>query len=263
MISIQNVKMNYPIPKRYIDLIFHPINKKYFTALHKMNFEIREGDRIAFLGANGAGKTTLLKLIGGLLYPTSGNVYVNNFDTIKQNLKARKCVGFVLNEERSFYWRLTGIQNLRFFGILDNWKGAALEKKIEELILMVGLENAANKVFAGYSSGMKQRLAIARGLLSDPDILILDEPTRTLDPISAGDIKNIITQRIHEKKERTLLIATHKLDEAQALCNQVCIMKSGRILIHSSLEELLAQYITLDNCYKSIINIVPNSISDL
>jgi ABC-2 type transport system ATP-binding protein len=259
MISIEDVRMDYPVPKKYADLILHPFSKKYFTALHKINFEINEGDRIAFLGSNGAGKTTLLKLIGGLLYPASGNIYVNGYNTIKQNLSARKCVGFVLNEERSFYWRLTGIQNLRFFGALDNWKGTALERKIEELIKLVGLESSANKLFAGYSSGMKQRLAIARGLLSDPDILILDEPTRTLDPVSADDVKNIITQRIHEKKERTLLIATHKLDEAQDLCNKVCIMKSGYILRYSSLEELLTQYVTLDNCYKSIINTIPNS----
>jgi ABC-2 type transport system ATP-binding protein len=259
MISIQDVKMDYPIPKRYTDMIFHPLSKKYFIALHKINLEIKSGDRIAFLGTNGAGKTTLLKLIGGLLYPRFGNIYVNSYNTVRQNLKARKCVGFVLNEERSFYWRLTGVQNLRFFGVLDNWKGMALEKKIGELIKLVGLENSANKLFAGYSSGMKQKLAIARGLLSDPDILILDEPTRTLDPISADDVKNIITQRVHENKERTLLIATHKLDEAEVLCNQVCIMKSGYILTYSSLEELLTQYVTLDNCYKSIINTTPNS----
>src|SRR5690554_13307 len=211
MIIAENISMHYPIPKKYIEYITKPFKQEKFTALHGLSLKIDDGDRVAFLGTNGAGKTTFLKIIGGLLYPTSGTLTVNGCDTSKENLKARKNVGFVLNEERSFYWRLTGKQNLEFFGTLDNLHGEELRNKVQELIKLVGLEDAQNKLFAGYSSGMKQRLAIARGLLSDPDILILDEPTRTLDPISAEDISHIISDRIHSKKGRTLLIATHSL----------------------------------------------------
>ena len=209
---------------------------------------------MAFLGTNGAGKTTFLKLIGGLLYPSTGKIKVNDYDTIKENLKARKSVGFVLNEERSFYWRLTGIQNLMFFGTLDNLYGEKLEYKVNELINLVGLEKAKNKLFAGYSSGMKQRLAIARGLLSDPSILILDEPTRTLDPISAKDIKDIISERIHKDQERTLLIATHSLYEAETLCNKVCFMKNGRIIKFALIDELLVQFGSIENCYNILFD---------
>ena len=158
-----------------------------------------------------------------------------------------------LIEERSFYWRLSGKQNLEFFGTLDNLHGDELQHKVQELIKLVGLEDAQHKLFAGYSSGMKQRLAIARGLLSEPDILILDEPTRTLDPISAEDISYIISDRIHSKKGRTLLIATHSLAEAQALCNKACIMKKGRILVYTEIEKLLAEYGSLKSCYKTLI----------
>lgn len=253
MINVQNIYMHYPVPKKYVEHITKPFKQDKFIALHGLSLNIETGDKVAFLGANGAGKTTLLKIIGGLLYPTSGTVMVNGYDIIKDNLKARKRVGFVLNEERSFYWRLSGKQNLLFFGTLDNLHGKELEKKVSDLIQLVGLEDAQHKLFAGYSSGMKQRLAIARGLLSDPDILILDEPTRTLDPISAEDISHIISERIHSKKGRTLLIATHSLNEAQSLCNKACIMKDGIILEYTTIEELLSKFDTLDNCYKTLI----------
>ena len=255
MISAENIYMHYPVPKKYIEYITKPLKQDRFTALHELNLEIEEGDSVAFLGTNGAGKTTLLKIIGGLLYPTSGKLTVNGYDTTKDNLKARKRVGFVLNEERSFYWRLSGKQNLLFFGTLDNMYGDELENKVNELIQLVGLEDAQHKLFAGYSSGMKQRLAIARGLLSDPDIIILDEPTRTLDPISVEDISHIISDRIHSKKGRTLLIATHSLAEAQSLCNKTCIMKKGRILVYTEIENLLVEYGSLERCYKTLIGL--------
>lgn len=243
--------MHYPTPKKYIEYITKPFTSECFTALRGVSINIKKGDRVAFLGANGAGKTTLLKLIGGLLYPSSGLIKVNEFDTTKENLKARKYVGFVLNEERSFYWRLTGIENLKFFGTLDNLHGKLLDEKVNTLINLVGLKDAKDKLFAGYSSGMKQRLAIARGLLSDPSILILDEPTRTLDPISARDIKNILLERIHISKERTLLIATHSFREAGALCNRVCFMKKGEIILFEEIQELLSKFGTIEDCYNS------------
>jgi ABC-2 type transport system ATP-binding protein len=253
MISIQNVYMQYPIPKKYIDFITMPFKIKKHTALEDICLDIQNGDRVAFLGVNGAGKTTLLKLIGGLLYPTQGHVLVNGFDTVKNNLRARRNVGFVLNEERSFYWRLTGIQNLKFFGALDNLYGKNLKARIKEVIQLVGLNEAGDRLFAGYSSGMRQRLAIARGLLLNPNTLILDEPTRTLDPISAEDVKNILLERIHYTHERTLLIATHRLDEAEVLCNKICIMKKGVILTFDDTKKLIEKYGSLANCYKKLI----------
>ena len=255
MIEINNVHMSYPKEKRYVDYLLHPFKRDTHLALKGIDLKIDSGDRIAFLGANGAGKTTLLKLIGGLLYPTKGNIIIDGYDTISHNMLARKSVGFVLNEERSFYWRLTGKQNLQFFGKLDNLEGNKLKTKIDEVLYLVELDNdAINRRFAGYSSGMKQRLAIARGLLSDPKILILDEPTRTLDPISAESIKNILEKRLHQNTQRTLLIATHRLEEAEALCNKLCIMNKGNVLLYSNTKEVLTAYKSLHECYKSVIN---------
>ena len=251
MIDIQKVSMYYPIPKRYMELLLNPFSSKQFTALDNISLDIKDGDSVAFLGANGAGKTTLLKLVGGLLYPSKGHVNVNGYDTVKKNIKSRKNVGFVLNEERSFYWRLTGRQNLEFFGALDNLYGGELQNKIDALINLVDLNRAADELFAGYSSGMKQKLAIARGLLSDANTLILDEPTRTLDPIFAEEIKNILLKRI--SKEKTLLIATHRLDEAEVLCNKICIINKGHCLIYGKTSDLIAKYGSLMKCYTELV----------
>ncbi len=163
------------------------------------SIEVEKGDRIAVMGPNGAGKTTLLKLIGGLLLPTAGDIVVNGFSTVHHNSAARKSVGFVLNEERSFFWRLTAAQNLEFFGALDNLWGADLRDRIRELIPLVGLEEAADKPISAYSSGMKQRLALARGLIAEPEVLILDEPTRALDPVACDELIELILSRIYQE----------------------------------------------------------------
>jgi ABC-2 type transport system ATP-binding protein len=258
MIQIKDVSMRFPVPKRYKDyLLFR--NTNHVTVLKHVNIDIKEGDQVAFLGVNGAGKTTLLKLIGGLLYPTSGQIEVDGYDTIKNNLAGRKAVGFVLNEERSFYWRLSGVQNLEFFGVLDNLEGPDLKEKINELIKLVGLDHARNRLFATYSSGMKQRLALARGLLRNPKILILDEPTRTLDPQAVEDIKHLISDKIHEDEQRTLLIATHRFDEVEELCNKVCMMKNGEVASFMAVDEIRSQYGSIARFYHSIMN-KPNTV---
>ncbi|MBB5441231.1 ABC-2 type transport system ATP-binding protein [Pedobacter sp. AK017] len=249
MITLNNVSMHFPVPKRYLDYLRHPFRSAQFIALTKVNMTIETGDRVVFLGVNGAGKTTLLKLIGGLLYPTSGEILVNGFNTVSQNLEARGDVGFVLNEERSFYWRLTGRQNLDFFGMLDNLNADLLKTRIHELFHLVGLDGAADKAVANYSSGMKQRLALARGLLNEPQILILDEPTRTLDPQAVIDIKDLISHKIHDNRKITLLIATHKFDEAEELCTKICIVKQGQIVAYQRMKDVKENFGSIADFY--------------
>ncbi len=250
MIALENVTVCYPVPKRYREYVLHPFTPpRRVTGIEDVTFTVERGERVAFLGPNGAGKTTLLKVIGGLILPTKGTVRVNGRNTSRENTAARKSVGFVMNEERSFYWRLTAKQNLEFFGVLDNLRGPVLQGRIRELLNLVGLEDSADQQVAGYSSGMRQRLAIARGLLADPDVLILDEPTRALDPVAAEDLTKLLIDRIHRYHEKTLLIATHKLDEVLALCNRMCVVREARIAasddvaqIHSRPGSLFARY---------------------
>ena len=227
---MRGVTMRFPIVKRYRELILHPLRpRRVATALQGVNLEVERGDRIAVMGPNGAGKTTLLKLIAGLLLPTEGEVLVNGRSTLRHNAAARTSVGFVFNEERSFFWRLTAVQNLEFFGALDNLRGTDLRRRIQELIHLVGLEDAANTPIGDFSSGMKQRLALARGLMAEPDVLILDEPTRALDPVACDELVDLIMRRIYRDARKTLLIATHRLEEATRLCSKVLIIDEGRL----------------------------------
>jgi ABC-2 type transport system ATP-binding protein len=243
--------MHFPIAKRYREMALHPFRpRRTCIALAGVNFEVEDGDRIAVMGPNGAGKTTLLKLIGGLLLPSRGEIVVNGFNTLHHNSAARKSVGFVLNEERSFFWRLSAVQNLEFFGSLDNLWGAALRDRIRELISLVGLEGAADRPISGYSSGMKQRLALARGLMAEPHVLILDEPTRALDPVGCDELITLILGHIYGDSRKTLLIATHRPEEAVKLCNKVMIIDQGRMAAFQRVDDLTADGMTLSQYYR-------------
>ena len=251
VISVRGVTMRFPIAKRYRELVLAPFRpRNLFTALQSVNLEIEQGDRIAVLGPNGAGKTTLLKLVGGLLLPSEGEIVVNSHNTLHQNAAARKSVGFVMNEERSFFWRLTGRENLEFFGALDNLSGDKLRERSRELIHFVGLEAHIDKPVSTYSSGTKQRLAIARGLIAEPEVLILDEPTRTLDPVACEELIDLIIGRLHKNSRKTILIATHRLEEAMKLCNKALIISQGRAVAFNRISDLTEQGITLADYYR-------------
>ncbi len=254
LISVRDVTMRFPIPKRYREWVLHPLRaRRVVTALRGASVEILPGDRIAVMGPNGAGKTTLLKLISGLLFPSEGDVTVKGLSTLHDNAAARKSVGFVFNEERSFYWRLTGVQNLEFFGALDNLRGRELKERIRELMQLVGLEAAGDQMVSGYSSGMKQRLAMARVMLSDPEVLILDEPTRALDPVAAEEMMNLVLTDLHRGARKTLLIATHRPEEALTLCNKLIVIDGGRIRGFLNLARLEEEGMTLLEYYRRCV----------
>lgn len=251
VISVRSVTMRFPIAKRYHELVFAPFRpRSVFTALNSVDLEIEKGDRIAVLGPNGAGKTTLLKLVGGLLLPSEGEIVVNSHNTVHHNAAARKSVGFVMNEERSFFWRLTGRENLEFFGALDNLSGDKLRERSRELIHLVGLEAHIDKPVSTYSSGTKQRLAVARGLIAEPEVLILDEPTRTLDPVACEELIDLIVERLHKNSRKTILIATHRLEEAMKLCNKALIISQGRAVAFNRISDLTEQGINLADYYR-------------
>jgi ABC-2 type transport system ATP-binding protein len=254
MISIQQASVRFPLPKRYREYAVRPFSRRRrLTALSEVSLELPTGNRVALLGPNGAGKTTLLKLIGGLLLPTEGKVFVNGRDTERQNRVVRRAVGSVLSDERSFFWRLTGMQNLLFFGALNNIYGAELRERCDRLVAFVGLQEAADMRVSNYSTGMKQLLAIARGLIADPEILILDEPTRALDPMIADEVVSFLLDKVHANAQKSLLIATHRLEDVRKLCNRVLIINKGRILSNLDLSELDRQGISLDDHYRRTV----------
>jgi len=196
--------------------------------LHDITLEVRGGNVLALVGRNGAGKTTLLKILATLITPTDGTVLVGEQEIGRNQLSVKRMIGLVSSEERSFYWRLTGTQNLQFFAALHGINGRDGRKRIDMLLEAVGLEGKGGLRFREYSTGMKQALGIARSMLHDPPVLLLDEPTRSLSP----DVARKVCRLFHDlaKQEgRAILIASHNLSELEGLADRVAIIHQGMI----------------------------------
>ncbi|HEX4825147.1 MAG TPA: ABC transporter ATP-binding protein [Candidatus Polarisedimenticolaceae bacterium] len=198
------------------------------AALRGVDLHVKEGEIFGLLGPNGAGKTTLVKILSCLILPDRGRAVIAGTD-VRQENKVKPKLGFVHSDERSFYWRLSGRENMRFFARLYDVPGKAMEARIDELLRKVDLVEAADRRFSGYSSGMKQRLAIARALLHDPPILLMDEPTRSLDPASSLSLRAFIKDELKGRDRKTILLATHNLREAEALCDRIAILVQGTV----------------------------------
>ena len=198
------------------------------VAVDDVSFEVQEGELFGLLGPNGAGKTTTIKMLTTLLIPTLGSASVKGFDVVAHANDVRKRIGFIFGGERGLYWRLSGIDNLRYFASLYNIDYDVTKKRIPYLLDMVGLNGRGDEKVQGYSRGMKQRLHVARTLLHDPDILFLDEPTLGLDPVGAREFRQVILGLQSEKK--TILLTTHYMFEADALCDRIAIINHGRII---------------------------------
>ena len=204
------------------------------TALDHLSFTVAPGEVFGVLGHNGAGKTTLVRVINGILSPTSGSVQVLGLDAATQGSAIRKQTG-VLTETPSLYERLTARDNLKLFASLYEVPNA--EARAAEMLALVNLSDRANDRAGGFSKGMKQRLALARALLHDPQILFLDEPTAALDPEAARTVTTLI-ETLSRESGRTVFLATHNLDEAQRLCSRVAVLSHGRLLALGTTAEL-------------------------
>ena len=165
-------------------------------ALDGISLGVKKEELFGILGPNGAGKTTLIKILATLTLPDSGAAFINGFDVYHQEKRIRKCIGYITSEERSFYWRLTGRQNLQFFAALYNLPNDEAKERIDLLINLLDFAGHVDRPFMNYSSGMKQRLSVARGLIYDPEILLMDEPTRSLDPLSKLRLQKFIKERL-------------------------------------------------------------------
>jgi len=212
--------------------------KSELVAVDRATLKVGEGEIFGLLGSNGAGKTTLIKMLCTLIRPTSGRALIGGVDILEDEDKAKRLIGLVTTDERSFYWRLTGRENLEFFAALYNVPRKGLKRSVDEVLDQVGLAEASDNMFYGFSSGMKQKLGIARALLVNPKILFLDEPTRSLDPITAQNIKGLIRKRLAGDQGKTIFLSTHRLEEAEQICDRIAIMDSGRVIFTGSVDEL-------------------------
>lgn len=220
------------IKKRSLrEMVTHPLRRAArIEALRGIDLEVRPGEIFGLLGPNGAGKTTLLKILACLVLPTEGRALVNGIDVAREEETVKRSIGFVTSDERSFYWRLTGRENLHFFARLYGLDAAGSRTRTQKLLEQMDLTEIADRQFMSYSSGMKQRLAIARALLHDPPILCLDEPTRSLDPIGAKNLRRFVSGQLNVEHGKTILLATHNLQEAEDMCHRLAILDRGRIL---------------------------------
>jgi ABC-2 type transport system ATP-binding protein len=209
---------------------------KEIVAVEDISFSVGEGELFGLLGPNGAGKTTTVKMLTTLLIPSSGMARVGGYDVEKEAKEISPRIGFIFGGERGLYWRLSAIDNLRYFSSLYHVDPDTSKKRIPELLEMVGLEERGKEKVEGFSRGMKQRLHIARALLHDPEILFLDEPTMGLDPVGARDLRRVVRNLQSEKK--TILLTTHYMFEADMLCERIAVINKGQIVALDTPEEL-------------------------
>ncbi len=212
--------------------------EKKVEALRGVSLEIKPGEIFGLLGPNGAGKTTLIKCLTTLLVPTSGRVTINGYELTKEDNAIRATVGCMLMGERGLYWKLTGRENLVFFGALYHLDGTERRRRADEIIQRLDLGEIADRAVESYSSGQKMKLAFAKSLINDAPLLILDEPTNTLDVPSARELRAVVRQLNTEGK--TVIYTTHIMSEAETLCDRVAIVDRGQVLAMGTVADLKA-----------------------
>jgi ABC-2 type transport system ATP-binding protein len=210
--------------------------RKILLALDRLDLQISQGEVFGLLGPNGSGKSTTLKLLLGLVIPSEGEARV--FGESPDSLEARRRVGF-LPENPYFYGFLTGDETLRFYGKLCGVTGARLDKRINELIDLVGLQNGRERPLRSYSKGMLQRIGLAQALIHDPDLLFLDEPTAGVDPLGSVQIRDLILRL--KKMGKTVIFSSHLLEQVQEVADRVAIFSLGKKVLEGSLDSLLTE----------------------
>lgn len=247
-------------------------NKKYddvTVAVDKLNLSIRPGELFGLIGPNGSGKTTTIKCLSTILIPDEGRAIVNGFDTKKETTMVRASLGMVIGGERTLYWKLTARDNLMYFASLYKMKRRHSKKRVEELLEKLQLADRADERLEDYSTGMRQKVAIARALLHDPPILLLDEPTLGLDPNISRQIRSQIKE-LSKEQRKTVLLTTHYMDEADQLCDRVAFINNGKIVAVDTPNRLKAMvkekelveitvYNPPANIEKQVSSLVPNA----
>ncbi|NYT06290.1 MAG: ABC transporter ATP-binding protein [Methanomicrobiales archaeon] len=235
---------------------FNHLTKTYngINAVDNLSLVIRSGDVYGLLGPNGAGKSTTILMLCGLIQPTSGECLINGVEVSKNPIDVKRIIGY-MPEDVGFYANLTAAQNLHFFGRLYGMPEKEREERIASLLRLVGLGGVEKKV-GGFSKGMRQRLGIAKTLINDPEVIILDEPTANLDPPGVADYRNIIRQISDSGK--TVLVSSHILSEVSKVCTKIGIMHNGR-LIHEGQWQDFAESVNAMHLPEMKINVETTS----
>lgn len=218
----------------------HGLTKEFSRGkkvINDIDLNVNKGELFCLVGPNGAGKTTLIKMLCNLILPTKGEIFINGYDILHDPEKVRSFIGLVTGDERSFYWRLTGRENMEFFAALYNLSPKVKKEKIKELFGLLAIKEP-DKRFQEYPSGIKQKLSIARALLNEPTILFIDELTKSLDPSSAKDLRRFIKERLVRDQAKTVIFSTHNLHEVESLADRIAFMVKGKIVAVGALDDL-------------------------
>jgi ABC-2 type transport system ATP-binding protein len=229
VISIDRISKSFPVQLARLKRFLGRPVKPPVQALSDVSFDVYAGEIFGLIGRNGAGKTTLTKVIATLVQPTEGTVRVNGYDSVRDDQRVRAQVGLATAEERSFYWRLTVEQNLMFFARLHGLSDDSARRRIIELVNQFELKELVGRRFGDLSTGNKQRMAFARAMIAEPPVLLLDEPTRSLDPMAAARMRALILSLAEGATPVTILLTSHNLTEVEELCARVAVISCGRI----------------------------------
>jgi ABC-2 type transport system ATP-binding protein len=241
LVSVQDVSKVYIPSPTWLRVLIRSSSKEAVTALAGVNLEVAAGEICAVVGPNGAGKSTMFRILTGLTTPTSGRAIVCGLDATRQSSRVRRLVGFMPADDRSLYLRNTCVENLRFHGRLQGMEPGEIEKRIDEVLEMVDLSYARDRVGFALSSGMRARLQLARALLHRPRVLILDEPTSSVDPVAAYELVQLI-KGVAEQDKVAVLISSHRLEEVEELHDNVAMLNKGRIIYSGDLDVMRTKW---------------------
>lgn len=230
--------------------------------LRGVDLTVRQGDFVALLGANGVGKTTILKMLATLLLPDTGTVSVLGDDVARHGKRVRSNVGYVMADDRSFHWRLSAPENLNFFAQLDGLEKASRSRRIAELLARLDLASAGERPFGQFSTGMKQRLAVARALLKRPRVLLMDEPTRSIDSGHAAEVWRLVRDEM-DAVSGCLIVVTHQIQEALSLCSRVAILADGQVVLDTSARSMERYAADLDGFTVSVRGLSAGGLTQL
>jgi len=239
-IVVENLEKYFPPALSGWRALLHPVARATQCALADVSFTIDQGEAVAIVGHNGAGKSTLLRILATLIFPTRGRVTLGGFDVEHEGSGARRLLGYHTGGDEGFYARLSGQENLTFFAAMNNLTGAVARQKIEAVAGYMGISGDLNRQVRTLSTGMTHRLGLARALLDGPAVLLLDEPTRSLDPLAAADFRHLLKDEIVRKRGATLLFASHTLSEVDEIADRVILLDHGKSIAYDSPSRLRA-----------------------
>jgi ABC-2 type transport system ATP-binding protein len=239
-VRVENLEKYFPPAANGWRALLQPVAQLTVPALRGVSFEVKSGEVLALVGANGAGKSTLLRVLTTLLIPTRGRAEVCGFDVAREPAKVRRHLGYHTGADACLYARLSGRENLELFAELNNLSRTEAAVRIADLASLLGLGALLDRQVRTLSTGSVHRLGLARAMIHQPSILLLDEPTRSLDPLAAADFRRFLLQKIVAERGATVLFASHTLDEVEQLAGRIAVLDKGRLLICGTPAEVKA-----------------------